>query len=222
MQIGKAGRSLWPVPVGTGLPLALMSRVKRFRTKRLWYNTKAWAYLCVVVVPASLILSAVLRFLPIAWGGIILSLVGFVFAVQRDRLRIGAYLVDSGSLVISTGEVSHRVDRSEFVDASLVDRAAARDYIRQRNAGLDPATARAMEREFIRFCSVDIGLSSSTFGIGRRLIDRLPNAKDDLVLVRLTGQRQLLLSPVYNQDLVGTLSRWNNQPEPEPGAARPA
>ncbi|MBV6403655.1 MAG: hypothetical protein IT228_04580 [Flavobacteriales bacterium] len=195
-----------------------MSRVKRFRTKRLWYNTKAWVYLSVAVLPVALVLSAVLRFLPIAWGGAILMIAGLVLAVQRDRRRIGTYLVDSGSLVITTGEATHRIQRSEFVDASLVDRAAARDYIRQRTAGLEPGAARAMEREFIRFCSVDIGLSSLTFGIGRRLIDRLPNAKDDLVLVRLTDQRQLLLSPVYNQDLVGTLSRWNNQPEPEHGA----
>jgi hypothetical protein len=55
--------------------------------------------------------------------------------------------------------------------------------------------------------------------LGRRLIDRLPNSKEDLVLLRLKGQRQLLLSPVYNQDLVDTLSRWAHHPEVDTGTA---
>lgn len=200
-----------------------MNRVKRFRTKRLWYNTKAWAYVSVAVVPGSLVLAAMLRFLPIAFMGAGLVLLGFVLAVQRDRRSSGAYLVDSTELVLTTGTHTRRVHRSEFVDASLVDRAAARDYIRQITEPIgDRAKVREMERAFVRFCSVDIGLSSFTFGLGRRLIDRLPNSKDDLVLLRLTGQRQLLLSPVYNQDLVDTLSRWAHHLEVDAGTTRSA
>lgn len=198
-----------------------MNRVKRFRTKRLWYNTKAWAYVSVAVVLGSLVLAAVLRVLPIAFIGAGLVVLGFVLAIQRDRRSSGAYLVDSAALVLTTGAHTHRVQRSEFVDASLVDRAAARDYIRQiAETMADRGRARELEREFVRFCSVDIGLSSFTFGLGRRLIDRLPNSKDDLVLLRLTGQRQLLLSPVYNQDLVDTLSRWTHHTEVDTGTAR--
>lgn len=198
-----------------------MNRVKRFRTKRLWYNTKAWAYVSVAVVLGSLVLAAVLRVLPIAFMGAVLVVLGFMVAVHRDRRSSGAYLVDSTELVLTTGAQTRRVARTEFVDASLVDRAAARDYIRQiSGAMVDKERARELERDFVRFCSVDIGLNSLTFGLGRRLIDRLPNSKDDLVLLRLTGQRQLLLSPVYNQDLVDTLSRWAHHTEADTGTAR--
>ena len=39
------------------------------------------------------------------------------------------------------------------------------------------------------------------------VIDRLPNARHDLVLLRLRNGEELLLSPQYNQDLVDSLSR---------------
>jgi hypothetical protein len=54
---------------------------------------------------------------------------------------------------------------------------------------------------------VDIGLTSYTLGVGRNVIDRLPNARHDLVLLRLRNGEELLLSPQYNQDLVDSLSR---------------
>jgi hypothetical protein len=50
-------------------------------------------------------------------------------------------------------------------------------------------------------------LTSYTLGVGRNVIDRLPNAKHDLVLLRLRNGDDLLLSPQYNQDLVDSLSR---------------
>jgi hypothetical protein len=43
--------------------------------------------------------------------------------------------------------------------------------------------------------------------MGRAVIDRLPNARHDLVLLRLRTGEDLLLSPQYNQDLVDALSR---------------
>jgi hypothetical protein len=54
---------------------------------------------------------------------------------------------------------------------------------------------------------VDIGFTSLTMGLGRSVIDKLARAKYDLVLLRLQGGEDHLLSPKYNQDLVDTVSR---------------
>ncbi len=187
-----------------------MNRSRRFPTKRLWYNTKAWAYVSVAVILASLVMAVLLRVLPLAYVGLGVSLLGFGLALLRDKGSSGAYIVTEDNLLLAYGSDHQQVSRAEFIDASLVDRAAARDYIRQVTEGIeDGARARSRERDFVRFCSVDIGLSSFTFGLGRQLIDRLPRSKDDLVLLRLRGDRQLLLSPVYNQDLVDSLTLWS-------------
>ena len=68
--------------------------------------------------------------------------------------------------------------------------------------------------EFVRYCTVDIGFTSLTLGLGRSVIDRLPLARYDLVLLRLKGGQDHLLSPKYNQDLVDTVSRMiRDRPE---------
>ena len=64
-----------------------------------------------------------------------------------------------------------------------------------------------MRERYVRFCTVDIGLKSMTFGIGRQLADQRPDAKNDLVLIRTSDGQAFLLSPVYNQDTVESLNR---------------
>ena len=93
--------------------------------------------------------------------------------------------------------------------SARIDRTGAREYIRQRSL-IHTKGWRDLRRRgkaFTRFCTVDIGLTSYTLGVGRNVIDRLPNAKHDLVLLRLRNGDDLLLSPQYNQDLVDSLSR---------------
>ncbi|MBP6391534.1 MAG: hypothetical protein KA175_08010 [Flavobacteriales bacterium] len=185
-----------------------MVRGKRFRTKRLWHNTKAWSYvgsaLMVVGLVGSFSTGKVL-FIVIATT---ILLAGYVMAYLRDRGNECQYIVDEKGLWLRTTGTDLRAGFDEIIDASLVDRSASRDYIRQfvKEDELKSET-RAREQAFVQFCSVDIGLRSFTFGLGRRLIDRMPNSKDDLVLLRLSGGRHLVLSPQYNQDLVDTLTR---------------
>ena len=64
-----------------------------------------------------------------------------------------------------------------------------------------------MQDAFLRYCTVDIGLRSLTLGLGRGMIDRMPNARHDMVLLRLRGGQDLLLSPEYNRDLVDHIGR---------------
>lgn len=185
-----------------------MVRGKRFRTKRLWYNSKAWSYVSSALVVAGVIGSfstGEVLFIVIAMA---IVLAGFLLAYSRDRGHECLYIVDEKGLLLRTPGTDLRAAFDEIIDASLVDRSAAREYIRHFKVEDEPRkVARDREREFVRFCSIDIGLRSLTFGLGRRLIDRMPNAKDDLVLLRLAGGRHLLLSPQYNQDLVDTLTR---------------
>ncbi len=72
---------------------------------------------------------------------------------------------------------------------------------------MDRNAVKARERAFVRFCTVDIGLRSMTFGIGRQFVDSMPNAKNDLLLVRLSNGEDILLSPEYNQSLIERIGR---------------
>jgi len=185
-----------------------MQRGKRFRTKRLWHNTKAWSYVGSALVLAGIVVSFSTGKVLFIVIPIIVLFAGYVMAYLRDRGNECQYIVDERGLWLRTTGTDLRAGFDEIIDASLVDRSASRDYIRQFVLDdEEKQVTREREQTFVRFCSVDIGLRSFTFGLGRRLIDRMPNSKDDLVLLRLSGGRHLVLSPQYNQDLVETLTR---------------
>ncbi|MCB0795237.1 MAG: hypothetical protein KDB88_10915 [Flavobacteriales bacterium] len=190
-------------------------RAKRFRTKRLWYNSIAWLYgsaVLLVLGVIGLFSTGDLRYVHIS---ILVALVGMGVAWSRDRQRESIYLVDRSALILRRSGRLKRIAISDIIDASLVERSAARNYIVEQvsNGSDDPYQGDPKERmaEFVRYCSVDIGLSSYTFGLGRRVIDRLPKAKNDLVLVRTRSGQDRLLSPLYNQDFVESLSRAMRQ-----------
>jgi hypothetical protein len=125
----------------------------------------------------------------------------------RDVRKRYVYVLDDDGLHIEKDGQAEYIPMEEVVDASLIDRAAAREYIKSRSQGLGKAEARDRYRSYIRFCSVDIGRSSLTGGFGRSLIDRLPEARHDLVLMRLKDGTDLILSPDYNQEMVTSLSK---------------
>jgi hypothetical protein len=97
----------------------------------------------------------------------------------------------------------------DIADASLIDRTAAREFLRSWmvKAGSQGKHGAEVRKAFMMYCTVDIGISSYTMGIGRSLIDRLPGAKSDLVLLRLKDGTPLLLSPLHSQELVESISR---------------
>jgi hypothetical protein len=193
---------------------------KRFRTRRQWNNTSF-----ILIVSPFLLLLALFygvstgRFVPLA------VVVGFaivllVVAIMRDRIARCLYLVQGSTIVLERPGERFAIESESIIDASLVDRSAARDIIRQRSAARAASYAeqRELERRFVRFCTVDIGLRTYTFGVGRRFIDRMPNAKHDLVLLRIAGDADVLLSPEHNQDLVEHV--WRLKRRAESGAQK--
>ncbi len=182
---------------------------KRFRTRRQWHNT-----LLVVWLSPFLILSGV--FVAMATGNfwpltvlLAFTLLTLLLGLRRDMAVSGTYTITGDTLLLESAKERLEVVAATIMDASLVDRAAARDYIRIRAArsGKDKDDQRAMEDAFLRFCTVDIGLRSLTFGLGRGMIDRMPNAKHDMVLLRMREGSDLLLSPEYNQEMVDHIVR---------------
>ena len=145
------------------------------------------------------------------WGLLLLCAAGAVVAWRRDRSQDAVYSFDGDHILLRGNKGARRIQLEEVADLSLVDRMAARDYIKQKlrkgETEADPAEQRGAEKEFMRYCTVDIGLTSFTFGLGRRMTDQLPDAKRDLVLLRLRSGEALLLSPMYNHDLVESLGR---------------
>ena len=144
-----------------------------------------------------------------------LTALGLVVALYRDRRNSSAYSIFGDQLVLVSGANKLRIEAEDIIDASLIERSGARDYIIQKliSEGLHSKPERKQRMaEFTRFCTVDIGLRSYTLGIGRSMIDRMPNAKHDLVLLRTRNGTDHLLSPAYNQDLVDSIGRMLRKP----------
>jgi len=141
----------------------------------------------------------------------VLDAIGRRLEADSRKVHEIEYTVEQGRLTLWNRKDRMVLSREEIRDASLVDRTAARTYIRQKvddlvANGASEADVRARMGSFTRFCTVDIGLRSYTLGIGRRLVDTMPNAKHDLVLLRLRDGSDVLLSPLYNQGLMDAIS----------------
>ncbi|MFT3886025.1 MAG: hypothetical protein QM724_11505 [Flavobacteriales bacterium] len=190
--------------------------LKRFRTRRLYTNTMLWSIMGGVLLFVSVVLLAMTgnRWFPI--GALVLAVLGMGVAWSRDRADETLYLLDEEQLLLRRRPQEEGLPMEDLLDASLLDRVAARNYLAQRVRALSEAGGSKVEvkkarRAFMRFCTVDIGINTLSFGIGRRMVDRMPRAKDDLVLVRVRDGRERLLSPIYNQDLVDNIGRLLQQ-----------
>lgn len=186
-------------------------RERVYKTKRQWHNLSAWLWMVPFMILITLLLGLSLNnFLPmfIALG---VGVVGAVVALVRDLGVHSVYRIEAERLVLQNPKGQLVVPREEMIDASLIDRTGAREYILQKSRKVaekeGKATADRMVADFVRYCSVDIGLRSLSFGLGRRMIDRMPKAKHDLLLLRLSTGQDLLLSPLYNQDLLSGISK---------------
>lgn len=181
----------------------------RYRTRRQWHNTTMVLWVAPFVVLVGVIIAmSVGRFVPLIT--ILLLFIGaLAVALFRDRSRACTYRIDGNAVSLSNGEETLQLAITDIADASLIDRIGAREYLRQRHQdrSLNWSQWRAQAKRFTRFCTVDIGMTTFTLGIGRSVIDRMPNARHDLVLLRLKNGEDLLLSPVYNQDMVDNLGR---------------
>lgn len=182
---------------------------KRYRTKRVWHNTlvMVWA-MPFGLLPGIIVASSTSRF-TLLYTMMVLCGTGLVVAFARDRVQNCYYKMVGEQLELTRNRKTRSIPVESITDASLIDRSGARDYIREhgiKSKAGDLVTVKGAE-PFLRYCTVDIGLVSYTFGFGRSLIDRLPQSKSDLVLLRTSTGEALLLSPVNIQDLVDSLSR---------------
>lgn len=183
---------------------------KRFKSRRHWYNailmlwTTPFALLIGVIVFAGTGSSTILT------SFVVLAIVGFAVAVVRDLGGRGVYTLEGEKLVLQNSSQRVEIPLAEVLDVSLIDRAGAREYILSglRSKGVNGFFQLHREaRSAVRFTSVDIGLTSYTMGIGRRMTDRMPDARLDLVLLRLRNGDIHFLSPIYNQELVSAITR---------------
>lgn len=186
-------------------------RGKRFKTRNEWHNIKLWSLASGFIVICVGILALQERSTVLWAVAVVVPLSGLVIAWYRDRGHSALYSFDGEQMVLRGDRGERHIPMSQVTDVSLLDRAAAREYLKQTiNSGQGTLPAnqrRKIQREFMRFCTVDIGMTSFSLGIGRRMIDELPDAKRDLVLLRLRSGEALLLSPLYNHDLVESLGR---------------
>ncbi len=179
---------------------------RRFHSRRQWHNTKLVLYAGPFLLLGGLLFGVVTsRFLVL--GGLI-ALFGtvLVLAVVRDVSTKALYALAGIDIVLSKGRESLRIPGTAVLDASMIDRQAAREYFLNKVKPRYP-TRREAERAFLRFCTIDIGLKTFTFGLGRGIIDRMPDARQDLVLLRLRDQGDLLLSPTFNHAMVESILR---------------
>ncbi|WKZ67833.1 MAG: hypothetical protein QY325_07845 [Flavobacteriales bacterium] len=183
---------------------------KRFRTRKQWNNT----LLVLGMAPFLLLVAASYGFSSgrLYWIGIAAGVVAVLtaLAVLRDRGRRASYVIRDGRLMLSRGRHQRTIAPQDIVDASLIERSACRDYVRKKAAVRVEdrgGSRRAAERAYLRFCTIDIGLSSYTLGLGRQMIDRMPSARADLLLLRTRDGDDVVLSPEYNQDMLEHISR---------------
>ncbi len=181
---------------------------KTFATQRYWNNT-----LLVIWASPFLVLAGVLvlamhgNFAALFIAGGIMVL-GLAIALWRDLGDRCNYTFRSDRLILEKKGSRTEIPIDELLDASLVDRLAAREYVRQRAAALAGGKGehQAAIDGMMRYCTVDIGITTFTFGLGRSITDRLPSARHDLVLLR-ARQGDLVLTPRYTQDFVETMGR---------------
>lgn len=185
---------------------------KRFRTRRQWYNTILWGLVATGFVLLAVTMSGMTGNLMYVRVSVIVAVVGTVIAVAYDRPSGVSYAIENDKLLLKAKGEIERIPLELIKDASLLDRRAARNMLNERlrtlaAEGATRATIQEVRKTFSRWCTVDIGLRSLTFGIGTDLIDKRPDAKHDIVLLRLADSRLIVLSPVYNQDMVESLTR---------------
>ena len=187
---------------------------KRFRARRRYAHSRVWLLTAVILVLGGMALFGVTSqdvFPRVALG---IGLAGLAVALWMDRKERIVYGVEDGQLLLKRKRVTERIDLSLVQDASLVDRRAARDLLMERIRSMEKqgsiqAEMEEFQRQFTKWCTVRIGLGTFAFGGG--LLDVRPDGKRDLVLLRLRNGRSIVLSPVYNHDLISALNKNRGQ-----------
>lgn len=193
-------------------------RTKRFRTRRLWLNTGAWATMALFLAILAIVLSLVTdraAFLYMALGVIG---AGFIVAVVRDRIVRCVYVLAADRLILRKAADECVVPLDKVRDASLLGLVAARTYFFQRIGEPGEGAWQGVDRtrlaaDYLRFSPVDIELSNLALGLGIRLMDRIGAARHDMVLLRLTDGTDHLLGPLHAEDMVTAIEKARSAKE---------
>ncbi|MBS1580742.1 MAG: hypothetical protein JST66_00930 [Bacteroidetes bacterium] len=192
---------------------------KRFRTRQHWYRTRAWVLAgASVSLLCLLLLGTVVPYLLfIVVLGI--SFTGTLVAMSIDRANTILYLLDRERMTLVRADRREELGLDQLIDANLLDSTIARDYVRQRSRAMQEkgATAddlRRMKKVFLRYCAMDVGLGTLSALV--RPLERLPNGKKDLVLLRIRDGREMLLSPIHHQDMVDAIAKLLHRPASAP------
>lgn len=183
---------------------------KRFRSRRQWSNVILVLWTSPFVLLIGVITFAALGNSTILYTVVSLAILALTIALVRDLGGRGTYTLDGERLTLQNRRRGEEISLGEILDVSLIDRAGAREYILSdlRSKGVSGFfKIRHRAQCYVQYSSVDIGLRSYTLGIGRRMTDRMPDARMDLVLVRLRNGKVHFLTPVYNQELVSAITR---------------
>ncbi|MBK9174833.1 MAG: hypothetical protein IPM46_00550 [Flavobacteriales bacterium] len=194
---------------------------RRYRTRRQWQNTRLVLY----VLPFLLLVGVLIG---VSSGGFLVLAISAVLylpviaaALYRDASFRASYVVGAHALTLLRGKDELRIPAAEIIDTSLIERVAARDYYMSKVAPRSKTKPERSEagNDFMRFCTVDIGLRTFTFGLGRGLIDRMPDSRHDLVLLRSRTMGAWLLSPEYNHELVEAIMRLQKRSDDQPAGS---
>lgn len=185
---------------------------RRFRTRRRWTNSLLWARVSAFLLLIAAALTGMTGSLQYFSWTLAACVAGAVVARSNDIGGRVQYGLEEGALLLRRNGGVERISLQGLADASLLDRMAARDLVRgmlkqAQEAGRSKVELKRLRERCLRYCTVDIGMRSLTFGLGRQLIDKRPDAKDDLVLIRTVDGGLLLLSPVYAHDLVESINK---------------
>lgn len=182
--------------------------IKRFRSARYWHNTMLMLWAVPFLILPGVIAAASSGNFTLLVVMFLIGLAAVGVAMARDSRKTFLYELDETQLVVVDGGSQHSIPMADIIDGSLLDRAAAREYLRQHLQSGDLSDpAETFTNDFQRFCTMDIGVKTFTLGLGRTLIDRMPNAKSDIILLRMRNNRAILLSPTHAQDFVESLNR---------------
>jgi hypothetical protein len=189
---------------------------KLFKTRRQWQNVR------VVAISAPFLLSAVAGIgftfghIKLIIGSAGIMVVAVLLAIVRDRQRPAQYRITDNALELIRGKELEKLPASDILDASMMERIACREYVRrkvQKRLKEQGTSPQESVSEFMRFCTIDVGLRSYTFGLGRLFVDRMESSRHDLILLRAKNGSEYLLSPDRNQEMMEQLSRLKRRQE---------
>src|SRR5690606_25211799 len=146
---------------------------RNFISRRQWHNTLVMVWAAPFLLLVLLLMFAITGHMEAPVIGAVILVTGLGLALLRDMRPRSRYTVRGDRIVLENNTMRSEIPAEELSDASLIDRTAAREYIREHmlaQGATSRAERRRAEKGSTRFCSIDIGLGSWTFGIMRRLI----------------------------------------------------